>query len=172
AGNLKTDENQKVEASGETIVIESSDPEVIYVPCYDTTVIYGGWPYPYYPPGYHYGVGVAVAVGFAWGYAWGHCDWNGGDVDIDIDRNVNRNRNIDRNKARMDAGNRGNKMTWKHDAKHRGGLPYKDSATAQRFGGTTAKDAASARDSFRGKTAGNGGAGVADRGLSGSRAPS
>jgi len=172
AGNLESDGEQKVETSGDTIVIESSEPDVIYVPCYDSTIIYGPWPwpyyppYPYYPPGYRYGVRVGIAIGFAWGYAWGHCDWHGGDIDIDINRNVNRNKVIDRNKARMNAGNRGSKLTWKHDPSHRGSLPYRDDATAKRFGGVTSKEATQARDSFRGKTDALGdraGGGVADR---------
>jgi len=172
AGNLASDEQQKVESSGDAIVIESAEPDVIYVPCYDTTIVYGPWPwpyyppYPYYPPHYHYGMRAAIALGFAWGYAWGHCDWHGGNVDIDINRNVNRNRTIDRDKARMNAGNRGSKLTWKHDPSHRGGLPYRDDKTAKRFGGVTSKEAAQARDSFRGKTDALGdraGGGVADR---------
>jgi len=32
------------------IIVEQADPEVIYVPAYNPTVIYGGWPYPAYPP--------------------------------------------------------------------------------------------------------------------------
>jgi hypothetical protein len=54
AGNLESNEQQKVttEDSGGTqvIVIESSDPEVIYVPTYNPTVVYGTWAYPSYPP--------------------------------------------------------------------------------------------------------------------------
>jgi hypothetical protein len=182
AGNLTSDDQQRVELSGNTIVIESSEPDVIYVPCYDSTIVYGPWPwpyyppYPYYPPGYRYGVGVGIAIGFAWGYAWGHCDWHGGDIDIDINRNLNRNKIIDRNKARMNAGNRGSKMTWKHDPSHRGSVPYRDDATAKRFGGVTSKEAAQARDAFRGKPDALGdraGDGVADRAKgSGALAPS
>ncbi|HEX5011400.1 MAG TPA: DUF3300 domain-containing protein [Planctomycetota bacterium] len=171
AGHLPPSDELKVETSGDTFAIESSDPDVIDVPCYDTTIVYGPWlwpyypPYPYHPPGYRHGVAVGIAIGFAWGYAWGHCDWHGGDVDIDIDRNVNRNKAIDRNKARMKAGNRGSKMTWKHDPAHRGNLPYRDDATAKRFGGVTDKQAVQARDAFRGKTEalGDRTGGVADR---------
>ena len=56
-GNLKTTEQQKViveEAppSGGTtvIVIEPANPQVVYVPTYNPTVVYGAWPYPAYPP--------------------------------------------------------------------------------------------------------------------------
>src|SRR5258707_11043477 len=61
-GNLNTNAQQKVETKtvegGEqVIVIEQANPEIIYVPSYDSTVVYGAAPveYPYYPstyPGY------------------------------------------------------------------------------------------------------------------------
>ena len=83
-GNLKSSQEQKVtfEKDTQTIIIEPSNPQVIYVPTYNPTVVYGAWPYPayppyyYYPPGYVAGAalfsfGVGVAVGAAWGYAWG-----------------------------------------------------------------------------------------------------
>ena len=52
AGNLKTTKEQKVVVEKETkvIVIESASPEVVYVPTYNPTVVYGVWAYPAYPP--------------------------------------------------------------------------------------------------------------------------
>ena len=125
-GNLKTskEQNVKVEAapataaaaggsSSQVIVIESSNPSVVYVPTYNPTVVYGAWPYPAYPPSYYYppgyvagatmvSFGLGVAVGAAWGHAWGHADWDGGDVEVDIDKNVNFNGNIDREKYKAE----------------------------------------------------------------------
>ena len=87
-GNLKSNEEQKVvvEKETKTIIIEPANPQVIYVPTYNPTVVYGTWwypsypPYYYYPPGYVAGAalfsfGVGMAVGAAWGYAWGRCNW-------------------------------------------------------------------------------------------------
>jgi len=62
AGNLKSSKEQTVKteaapagaATPQVIVIEQSDPEVIYVPTYNPTVVYGAWPYPAYPPYYYY----------------------------------------------------------------------------------------------------------------------
>ena len=61
-GNLKTSAQQTVEtqtvSSGKQVItIEQANPEVVYVPSYDPTVVYGPPPaeYPYYPytyPGY------------------------------------------------------------------------------------------------------------------------
>ncbi len=63
-----------------TIVIEPASPQVVYVPAYNPTVVYGTWWYPAYPPYYYYPPGYAVAttsvvsfgVGVAWGAAWGY----------------------------------------------------------------------------------------------------
>ena len=55
-GNLKSTEQQKVvvEEEQKTIIIEPAKPEVVYVPTYNPTVVYGAWPYPAYPPYYYY----------------------------------------------------------------------------------------------------------------------
>lgn len=170
AGNLKTTQEQNVTvtpASGsqsQTIVIESASPEVVYVPSYDTTVVYGGWPYPayppapppYYPPYYQpgaalVGFGVGLAVGAAWGYAWGNCNWGGGDVDINVNRNTNINNNIDRSKYQNRAGQQGGSGKWQHDASHRQGAAYRDSATANKFGGQATQRNAQSREQYRGR---------------------
>ena len=52
AGTLKTTEEQKVIIEQETIVIQSASPQVVYVPAYNPTVVYGTWAYPSYPPAY------------------------------------------------------------------------------------------------------------------------
>ena len=69
-GNLKTTEQQvvKTETQGtQTIyVVESPKPEVVYVPTYNPSVVYGTWwyptpPYYMYPPAYVYPPGLAFA---------------------------------------------------------------------------------------------------------------
>ena len=53
-GNLKDSKEQKViteKVESTTIIkIEPTNPEVVYVPTYNPTVVYGAWPYPAYPP--------------------------------------------------------------------------------------------------------------------------
>jgi hypothetical protein len=47
SGNLKTTEQQVVtQQPDKIIVVEPADPQVIYVPTYSSTVVYGGWSYP------------------------------------------------------------------------------------------------------------------------------
>ena len=159
AGNLQTTKEQQVIVEKETIIIESASPQVIYVPTYNPTVVYGAWPYPAYPPAYYYppgyvagtalpAFGVGVAAGSAWGYGWGHCDWHGGDVDVDVNRNTNINRNIDRGKyATQYQGGRGK---WQHSPQHRQGVPYRDQATGQKFNRASTNDAVRSRENFRG----------------------
>lgn len=169
AGNLKTTPEQKVTVEPQTqvIVIEPAKTEVVYVPSYNPTVVYGTWaypaypPYPYYPPGYYYGGAfmAGVVMGAAWGYAWGHCNWHGGDIDINVNRNANFNTNINRNNYVNNAsGNRpgqGGQGTWQHNPEHRKGVSYGDQSTASKYG--RGSQNASSRDAYRGRE-GQGGA--------------
>src|SRR5215470_15106343 len=109
-GALASNQQQKVETkvieSKEVIVIEQSNPEVVYVPTYNPTVVYGApaYPYPpiYYPPSTGAVIaasaisfGVGMAMGAAWGGGWGWgCGWAGGDIDVNVNNNFNRNTNI------------------------------------------------------------------------------
>jgi hypothetical protein len=149
-GSLKDSKEQKVvteKADQTTIIkIEPTNPEVVYVPTYNPTVVYGAWPYPayppysYYPPGYVAGSALlGFTVGAVVGGAlWGGCNWGGGDVNIDVNRYNNFNRTNISNK------------NWQHNATHRGAVPYKDKGVAQQYGRKPSADAAS-REAFRGR---------------------
>lgn len=191
AGNLKTTEQQKVEnevVQGKSVVvIEQADPQVVYVPSYNPTVVYGApaYPYPpmYYPPPGYYAAGMAIsfgvgmAMGAAWGGGWGWgSSWGNNDIDVDIDNNFNRNanRNVDRSRTGTAAGRGGN--TWQHNPRHRGGAPYSDRATANRFGGTARGDTFAARQNTARTNQAQFGrgqqGGTMDRGGAGARAQS
>ena len=141
-------------APTQTIIIESADPEIIYVPTYNPTVVYGGWGYPMYPPYYYYPPGY-VAGGAFWSFSfgfvvggalWGNCNWGGNDIDIDIDRENNFNRNVDRDRN-VDRS-RSNK--WEHNSEHRKGVGYRDAATQERFRGGD-RQGTQAREQYRGR---------------------
>ena len=165
AGNLKTTSEQKVvvEKETQTIIIQPASPQVVYVPAYNPTVVYGAWwypsypPYYYYPPGYVAGAallsfGVGVAMGAAWGYAWGGCNWGRGDVDIDVNRNTNINNNIDRSKQQNKVtSGQGGKGEWQHNPEHRKGASYRDQGTAEKFNKASTREATQGRESFRGR---------------------
>ncbi len=183
AGNLKTTPEQKVivEKETQTIIIQPANPQVVYVPVYNPTVVYGAWPYPAYPPYYYYPPGYAagaafwgfaagVAVGAAWGYAWGNANWHGGDININNSRNANLNRNINRGAYanQLPAGGRGN---WQHNPEHRKGVSYRDQGTAQKFNRASTNEAMKSRENFRGRSeAGTRGGADQFRGGQGARA--
>ncbi|TMA87690.1 MAG: DUF3300 domain-containing protein [Deltaproteobacteria bacterium] len=155
SGNLKTTKEQTVIVEEKIIKIEPANPQVVYVPTYNPTVVYGAWPYPasppyyYYPPGYvassMMAFGAGMAMGAAWGYAWGNNDYNGGNVKIDNSRNTNINNNIDRSKYQGDRGN------FQHKPEHRKGVSYRDQGTSQKFNRASTNDAIKSREQFRGR---------------------
>ncbi|MGA3210868.1 MAG: DUF3300 domain-containing protein [Terriglobales bacterium] len=94
AGNLKTTKEQTVTTQEKVIIIQPANPQVVYVPVYNPTVVYG-YPVAVYP-GYSsaqlaataviaFGVGMAVGAAVwgpccRWGYSsWGYA-WHGGGV--------------------------------------------------------------------------------------------
>jgi hypothetical protein len=155
SGNLQTNEQQKVVKEQTTIIIEPAQPDVVYVPTYNPTVVYGSWwapmypPYYWPPPPYYYpgGALVAGAIGFGIGWAigsnhwgWGTCDWGRGDININIDRN---NTFINNNK---DFKNKVGNGKWEHNPSQRKGVSYRDNATRERFQKSDPGAVASRRD--------------------------
>ena len=89
SGKLTSTEQQKVETQvveeKTVIVVQPTNPEVVYVPSYSPSVIWGPlyYPYPpmYYPPYYGgawlgFGVGIAIGIGISGGWGYG-CGWGG-----------------------------------------------------------------------------------------------
>ncbi|MDQ6434248.1 DUF3300 domain-containing protein [Mesorhizobium sp. LHD-90] len=129
---VKTDDKMKVETQGDNIVIQSVNPQTVYVPQYEPQMLYvedyPAAPIAYYPepyPSYWY-PGATFFAGAVTGAIWaaavdwddwdvwgGH--WDGGDIDIDCDHcfnnrdfngKVNFNdidwKNVDRSKIKFD----------------------------------------------------------------------
>ena len=158
AGNLPSGKEQTVTSQGtgadRTIVIAPTNPEVVYVPAYPSSV-YGEWPnsaYPptYYPPPPGYGYGSALLKGLLFGVGvaatasmFGGWNWGRGNSYVNV--NVNRAVNIDRN---FNAANINNGR-WQHDAVHRKGVAYRDPASRERFG--QVRPGADQRQQFRGQ---------------------
>jgi hypothetical protein len=130
------------------IVIEPVNPDVYYVPIYNPAAVFGAWGYPdyqpfyWYPPGFVASNAVSFAAGVAVGAAiWGNCDWWNHNVII----NVNRFNAFNRTNINI-ADNR-----WTHNPAHRGNVPYRNAALAQRFG---QEHADAVRDELRDRDAG------------------
>jgi hypothetical protein len=165
AGALKSTEQQKVETkvveNKTVVVIEPANPQVVYVPSYNPVVVYGPpvYPYPpiYYPPAGAYvataaiSFGVGLAMGAAWGGGWGWgCGWGGNNITINNNNNFISNSNrvnhySNGNRNNINSGNRGGNSNWQHNPQHRGGAPYSNQATANKFGGTTRGASAATR---------------------------
>src|SRR5437868_8033414 len=156
-GNLKTSaqsvvQTETVPSGKQVIKIEQVNPEVVYVPSYDPTVVYGPAPpaYPYYPytyPGYVPGTALAWGAGIAlgaatWG-AWGgggwgwNCGWGHGDVNVNVNNKYvnNYNKNVNKNFNQANFNKQGG--AWQHNPQHRGNAPYGNRQTANKYGGTT-----------------------------------
>jgi hypothetical protein len=176
SGNLKTTKEQKVVVEKETkvIVIESASPQVVYVPAYNPTVVYGVWAYPAYPPAPVYppsyvagtallafGVGVAVGAsssGYgAWGCGWGH---NNNNIYVNNSTVNNFTKNNYTNAQKYQVNQNVKNQSWQHNPEHRKGAQYPNQGTAQKYGqqGSGAGARASTSDA-RGYGAGAGGAG-------------
>jgi hypothetical protein len=155
------------QANPQVVYVPSYDPVVVYgAPVYPYPPIYYP-PWGYYAAGVAISFGVGVMMGAFWsgGWGWG-CGWGGNnDITINNNNNFNRNSNIGGgNRGNVGGvggvggaggvggvggaggGNRGSTLPagggnkWQHNPQHRGGAPYKDRATADRFGGTTRGD--------------------------------
>ncbi len=137
AGNLQSNERWTVSSEDRTIVINNPSPQVVYVPSYNPTVVYGPWPYAAYPPVYlppppGYYVGTAFASGIAFGVGiavtnaiWGGFNWGRGDININVNNfnsvHVNNTQNYLRNNGR-----------WEYDRTHRRDVPVGDRASRER----------------------------------------
>ena len=144
---VKQEENKKV------IVIEPTVPDTVYVPYYNPSVVYGGWPYPAYPPYYFappayipgaiIGAGIAFGAGYALGrWASGGNYWGGGVNWGNNNININRPVNIN---------NIGSGNNWQHNPSHRGGVRYGNTTVQQRFGNNNLRGGAQGRMDFRGR---------------------
>ena len=152
---LTSTKQQKVtktqEQGKQVIVIEPTDPNTVYVPYYDPGVVYGGWPYPAYPP-YYFGYpgyiaggliagGLAFGAGYAVGrwasggnYWGGGANWGGNNINVNRPININ---NIGNN--------------WQHRPEHRGGVRYNNANVQNKFGNNNIRNGAQNRMDYRGR---------------------
>jgi Protein of unknown function (DUF3300) len=94
AGNLKNTPEEGVTTEGQTIIIQPSDSEIVYLPEYDPWLVYGA-PLVAYPgwavtpgvyldgPGLTWGFGFVVGAGFAWGWHHWGANWHEHRLDFD-----------------------------------------------------------------------------------------
>ncbi|MGY3605114.1 MULTISPECIES: DUF3300 domain-containing protein [unclassified Bradyrhizobium] len=140
--SVQTQDNKQV------IVIDSADPNTMYVPYYNPATVYGTWPYADYPPYYfgypsYIGAGV-IAAGLAFGTAWAIGRWGnywGGGFNWG-----NRNLYVNHYNRVTNVGN-----NWQHNPAHRQGVRYNNANVQQRFGNNNLKAGSANRMDFRGR---------------------
>jgi hypothetical protein len=191
AGNLNSNEQMKVTVEAappppattttvvqappqQIIVIQPAQPEVIFVPQYNPTVVFGPWMWPSYPPIFvppppGFWFSSAIATGIAWGVGigvrnalWGGVNWGWGHSSVNI--NVNRYNNINVNR-RLDVNSR--TTNWSHNVNNRRDVPYRGGdAQRQRL---QDRAASGNREQYRGRDDARARASqaMADRGIQG-----
>jgi hypothetical protein len=122
---VKQSQNRKV------LTIEPTDPQALYVPYHDPTVVYGEWPHADYPPYYYYpepndiGSGSMVTgIAFGTAYALGRWVSGGG----------NWGGRINWGSGQIDINRGGHDSHWQPNPEHRRGAGYNNPRAQLKFG--------------------------------------
>ena len=187
-GKLQSNQEQNVTTetqNGEqAIQIEPANPQVVYVPYYDPSYVWGApawgaYPPLYYPYGYGWypGINIGLFFGGWWGWGWGGWGWGwgpnwfGGGLFVNAGFFNHWGFGFGHGFGRgIGPGFRGN-VAWAHDPAHRMGAGYSNAALNARYGAASQAARMSAGragnyhsfagngaagNGFRGTTAGNG----------------
>ena len=144
-GSLSSSDQYRVDLEDSSFVIRFANPEAVYLPYYNPTIVYGTWWWPAYQPVYWAPwPGYYSRAGYARGYAWGPAipvsrgfffgasDWRQRRVTVVNVNNyyfrpvtVNRTVEVTRNGNVAPAA----AHVWQHDTAHRRDAPYRDAAS-------------------------------------------
>jgi hypothetical protein len=138
-GSLNDTQHVVVERDREVIIIEPARKEVVYVPVYDTRVVYGNWWWPAYPPVYWHNVGghysnhsvswgVSVNVN-PWFY-FGVFDWHQRHIIVNHNYYYSPPRYYPRRRVHFTNSHR-----WYHDSYHRRGVHYRHPRLNKQYNG-------------------------------------
>lgn len=140
-GNLDTLDHLRVTHEEEDIIIEPARRDVVYIPVYNTRIVYGPWWWNHYPPVYwhhddfYYRRSHAVywgpSVYLSHGFFFSGFHWHNHHVVV-VDRRYrhryHRNYYSNRYIVRHEHARR-----WNHDYRHRRGVEYKNPRTRDFF---------------------------------------
>ncbi|MCH8543972.1 MAG: DUF3300 domain-containing protein [Alcanivorax sp.] len=128
AGHLRTTEQVRTRRDSNIIIIEQANPQVVYVPYYQPTVVYGSWWHASHPPvywapprGYHsgavfyFGPGIRLYSGFF----YSRFDWPRRQIVV-----VNHHHHHHHHGHRRPPA-RGGYARWQHNPQHRRGVAYR-----------------------------------------------
>ncbi|WP_057830782.1 DUF3300 domain-containing protein [Colwellia sp. TT2012] len=138
AGSLANMDNVKVIKEQQVIIIEPAQPEIIYVPYYDTRVVYGRWHWSHYPPVYwhnphyysahrgHFYWGTGIHISSHFFFSAFH--WQNHHVVVN---HYNRHGYHPRKKIVTSH----HAKRWSHQPKHRRGVAYSSGRVTQKYYG-------------------------------------
>ena len=139
AGSLANMDNVRVIKEQQVIIIEPAQPEIIYVPYYDTRVVYGRWHWSHYPPVYwhnphyytahhgHFYWGTGIHISSHFFFSAFH--WHNRHVVVN---HYNRHGYHPRNKIVISH----HAKRWSHQPQHRRGVAYSSGRLKQKYYGT------------------------------------
>lgn len=140
SGNLNKVEHVKVVRDEQIITIEPAVERVVYVPVYDTRVVYGNWWWANYPPVYwNHPASYTYVSGFYWGpsvYIGSHfffsgCHWSDRRVVVmDHHHHHHHSHHFYNNRSIVHYRD---SRHWHHNPTHRRGVAYHDNRTRERF---------------------------------------
>lgn len=140
AGNLDELDHVRVISDGGTLLIEPADTEVVYLPYYDTRVVYGGGWWPAYPPNYRVPPGYHGSAGFYWsggvpytsGMYFSYFSWPHRHVVVVKSKYAYGSK--PGYGYKRDRVAQGGARHWQHDPRHRRGVVYRDRAAGRKYG--------------------------------------
>ncbi|SEK83413.1 Protein of unknown function [Colwellia chukchiensis] len=144
AGNLDKMDNVNVVREAQTIIIEPRQSHIIYVPYYDTRLVYGPWRWAHYPPVYwqqpihyrtHYGpyywhnpVQLSVGIFF------GAMHWSNRHVVVYHHKSRYYKHHSKKKRATSYQAKR-----WQHNPRHRKGVAYRNAHIQKKYAAHGAK---------------------------------
>lgn len=136
-GSLNDVEHIVVQREHNVIVIEPKQAEIIYVPYYNTTMIYGDWHWPHHQPYYwHYPGAYYTHSAFYWGpyyrvtprFYFSSFHWHQRHVIVNHHHYYQPPRVYPRRVVHVHHGQR-----WQHNPVHRRGVVYRRDALNHRY---------------------------------------
>jgi hypothetical protein len=144
AGSLSKMDNMDIDDEDNNISIISREKEVVYVPYYDSRIVYGAWFWPAYPPVYWHprsSVFVSLSHPFHWhtgvhitfNYFFSAFHWHNRHVVIHNPRS--RHYRYYHQRPRRLVANGGYAKRWSHKPAHRKGVAYRTKRTSEKYYG-------------------------------------
>ena len=133
-GNLADNDYVNVEQEDDQIVIETVRKEVVYVPYYDTRIIYGNWWWNNHQPYYwHHPRHSIYSAGLYWGrgfnirpsFYFGGFHWRNRHIVANYHYNSHANRNWSNYHDRRQSVRVKEYPRWSHNQQHRRGAQYR-----------------------------------------------